>query len=266
MLFLPKVLAMRILVFFVLFGMATAQANCIWGKTGHRVTGHIAEKHLTKKARKAISKLLDGHSLAFASTYADEIKSDRKYSSFTPWHYVNYPLDMQYKDAKKSSLGDLVTAIEKCKQVLSDAKSTRADKVFYLNFLIHIIGDLHQPLHTGREVDRGGNDIQVQWFGQGSNLHTVWDSKIIESYKMTYYELADELDRSTTKKEKKKIQQGSVIDWLEESHVLAKEIYGSVEVGEGLGYRYTYKYNPVVFKRLKEGGFRLAKVLNDIFS
>ncbi len=258
---------MRVILLFVLLCCFTsANANLVWGKTGHRVTGHIAEKHLSKKARKAIANLLDGHSLAFASTYADEIKSDRKYSSFTPWHYVNYPLDVRYEDAEKSSLGDIVTAIEKCRQVLRDSKSTRSDKVFYLNFLIHIIGDLHQPLHTGREEDRGGNDIQVQWFGQGSNLHKVWDSKLIESYKMTYYELGDELDRSTTKKERKLIQQGSILDWLEESHVLAKDIYGSVEGGEQLGYRYTYKFNPVVFKRLKEGGFRLAKVLNDIFS
>ncbi len=71
--------------------------NFFWGRKGHRVTGHIAEKHLSRKAKKAIRELLDGHSLAFVSTYADEIKSDRSYSKYTPWHYVNYPLENTYK-------------------------------------------------------------------------------------------------------------------------------------------------------------------------
>jgi len=257
---------MRTLILLVLFCVTAAQANTIWGKTGHRVTGHIAEKHLSRKAKKAVNNLLQGHSLAYASTYADEIKSDQNFDKYTPWHYVNYPLDKGYADAKKSAQGDILTAIETCKTVLRNDLNSRKDKVFYLNLLIHFIGDLHQPLHTGRAEDRGGNDIQLQWFGRGTNLHRVWDSDIIESYQMTYYELGDELNRSTNKKERKAFQQGTIYDWVEESHVLATEIYSSAQVGEKLGYSYSYKYNPVVFDRLRKGGFRLAKILNDIFS
>jgi hypothetical protein len=240
--------------------------NSLWGKKGHRVTGHIAEKHLTKKARKAIKELLDGHSLAFVSTYADEIKSDRQYSSYTPWHYVNYPLDKTYNTSEKSEFGDLVTAITECKNVLLDDNASKRDKVFHLKLLVHFVGDLHQPMHAGRGADRGGNDIQVQWFNEGTNLHRLWDTNLLETYGMSFYELGDELDRSTTKRERKKIQQGDVVSWLEESHVWAKEIYNSVEVGERLSYEYAYQYNTVVFERLRKGGFRLAKVLNDIFS
>ncbi len=160
----------------------------------------------------------------------------------------------------------MVTAISECKRILLDDASSRADKVFYLKLLVHLIGDLHQPMHAGREADRGGNDIQVQWFNEGTNLHRLWDTNLLETYGMSFYELGDELNRSTNKKERKLIQQGDVVSWLEESHVLAKDIYSSVEVGEKLRYDYSYKYNPVLFDRLKKGGFRLAKVLNEIFS
>lgn len=262
---MAKICFMRSVILLLLLVPTISFAN-IWGRTGHRVTGHIAEKNLSNKARKAIKELLDGNSLAFASTYADEIKSDRSYSSYTPWHYVNYPLAKAYNESKKSEFGDLVTAIDNCIKILKDENSSCEDKIFYLKFLIHIIGDLHQPMHAGRAADRGGNDIQVQWFGEGSNLHRVWDTNMIESYGMSYYELGDELNNATNKKERKTIQQGTVIEWLEESHDYANDIYGSVSVGEKLGYSYSHKYNSILFERLKKGGFRLAKVLNGVFS
>lgn len=240
--------------------------NTIWGRKGHRVTGHIAEKHLSPKAKKAINELLDGHSLAFASTFADEIKSDRTYWTYSPWHYVNYPLDKTYTSSEKSKSGDLITAIEACKGVLLNENTSRNDKVFHLKLLIHFIADLHQPMHVSRAADRGGNDIQIQWFDEGTNLHRLWDTDLIENYGMSFSELGDELCRSTSKKHRKKLSQGDVLFWLEESHNLAKEVYSSAEVGEKLGYAYSYQYNPVLFDCLKKAGFRLAKVLNEIFS
>lgn len=250
----------------LLFLIPTLSFSNIWGRTGHRVTGHIAEKHLTKKAKRAIGSLLNGNSLAFASTYADEIKSDRSFAKYSPWHYVNYPLAKSYLESDKSELGDLVSAIEECMRILKNKNALREDRIFYLKFLIHLMGDLHQPMHAGREADRGGNDIQVQWFGEGSNLHRIWDTDMLKSYGMGYYELGDELIRATTRKERKSIQQGTVVDWLEESHDYAKELYDGVTVGDNLGYSYSYEYNPLLFNRLKKGGFRLAKILNTIFS
>ncbi|PWL37304.1 S1/P1 Nuclease [Flagellimonas aquimarina] len=235
-----------------------------WGKTGHRVTGHIAENYLTGKAKRALNDLLDGHSLAFVSTFADEIKADRSYSKFSAWHYVNYPLNMRYEDSAKSEYGDLVRAIEECTRIVKDENSSRADRVFYLKMLIHLIGDLHQPMHASRAEDKGGNDIQLQWFGEGTNLHRVWDKNLILSYGMTYTELANEL-KQVSKKERKKIQEGTIYDWVDESHELCAEIYTSAKVGEKLGYQYGYKYNDVLFQQLQKGGLRLAKVLNELF-
>ncbi|MDT0606911.1 S1/P1 nuclease [Croceitalea rosinachiae] len=238
----------------------------IWSKTGHRVTGHIAEKHLTRKARKAVDDLLDGHSLAFASTFADEIKADRSFSMFSPWHYVNYPLNLRYEDSEKSKFGDVVMGIENCKRILTDKTSSKENKVFYLKMLIHLIGDMHQPMHASRGDDRGGNDIQIQWFDEGTNLHRLWDSNLINSYGMTYYELGDELEGSVAKKEIRILQAGTIYDWVDETHQLAAEVYDSIRVGEKLRFKYAYKYNDMLFKQLQKGGFRLAKVLNEIFS
>ena len=236
-----------------------------WGKTGHRVTGHIAENHLNGKTKRALKDLLDGHSLAFVSTYADEIKADRAYSKYSPWHYVNYPLGVRYEDSEKSEYGDLIVAIEECKRVIKNENNSREDRVFHLKMLVHLIGDLHQPMHASRAEDKGGNDIQVQWFGEGTNLHRVWDKNLIESYGMTYTELATELDQ-VSRKEVQRIQEGTIYDWVDESHQICGELYESVEIGEKLGYQYAYKYNYLLFAQLQKGGLRLAKVLNDLFS
>ncbi len=251
-------------VFFLFLLIPILGFSNYWGKTGHRVTGHIAQNHLSGKAKRALNKLLDGHSLAFVSTYADEIKADRNNSRFSPWHYVNYPLDMRYEDSEKSEFGDVVMAIEECIGIIKNETSTKKDRVFYLKMLIHLVGDLHQPMHASRAEDKGGNDIQLQWFGEGTNLHRVWDKNMIVSYGMTYTELATELDR-LPKWKRKKIQEGTIYDWVHESHLIAAELYGSVEPGEKIGYQYSYKYNNILFDQLQKGGLRLAKVLNDLF-
>ncbi|RIV34195.1 S1/P1 Nuclease [Flagellimonas lutimaris] len=238
--------------------------NTIWSKTGHRVTGQIAQNYLTGKAKRALSDLLDGHSLAFVSTFADDIKADRSYSKYSAWHYVNYPLGENYKDSEKSEYGDIVMAIEECIAKVKDKNNSREDRVFHLKMLIHLIGDLHQPMHASREEDKGGNDIQVQWFGQGSNLHKVWDKNLIDSYGMTYTELASELN-GVSRQKRKEIQSGSIYDWVDESHKICDQLYDSVEVGEKLGYRYSYDHNNLLFQQLQKGGLRLAKVLNDVF-
>ncbi|MCF6213805.1 MAG: S1/P1 nuclease [Flavobacteriaceae bacterium] len=235
-----------------------------WGATGHRTVGAIAEKYLTKKSKKAINKILKGHSLAFYSTFADEIKSDNKYRKYSPWHYVNFDFDTKYDRSKANKKGDLIQAIETCLAVLKDGKSSKKDKTFYLKMLIHFMGDLHQPLHVGRGEDRGGNDIKVKWFNKPSNLHRVWDSNMIDSYNMSYTELAKNADK-LSKAQVQALQKGTLLDWVYESQALAKTVYGSANNGDKLYYRYSYDYLSTVRFQLQKGGLRLAKVLNDIF-
>lgn len=257
-------LKLFLLIPFFLFTKSTNEEAYFWGQNGHRVTGKIAEIHLTRKAKRNIDKLLKGKSLAFVSTYADEIKSDRKYNSYSVWHYVNMGLEETYEVSEKNPEGDLVVGIDTCIKVLKNEQSTEEEKVFHLKMLIHLIGDLHQPMHIGRKEDKGGNDVQVQWFGQGTNLHSVWDTKMIEDFNMSYIELADNAD-DLSKSQMESLQKGTVIDWVNEVHQITKGVYESVKVGEKLSYRYSYLYLETVRTQLQKGGIRLAVVLNEIF-
>ena len=257
-------LKLLLLLPFFLITNNTHDEDYFWGQNGHRVTGKIAENHLSKKAKRKIDKLLKGESLAFVSTYADEIKSDRKYSEYYPWHYINMDLDETYATATKNPKGDLVTGINKCITVLKDKNSSEEDKVFFLKMLFHFVGDLHQPMHIGRKEDKGGNSIQVQWFGQGTNLHAVWDTKMIEDWNMSYLELANNA-KELSKKQIEAIEEGTVVEWVDEVHILTNKLYESVKVGENLRYRYSYDYLGTARDQLQIGGIRLAKILNDIF-
>lgn len=255
---------MRILIILISLFFITTSVNAFdWGQTGHRVTGKVAEKYLTKKARKAIEKLLDGQSLAFVSTYADEIKSDKAYRSYGPWHYVNVPFNTTYDKHPKSESGDIIVGIEKCISILKSKTATKEEKAFHLKLLVHFIGDLHQPMHTGISEDKGGNDFQVQWYNNGTNLHRVWDTQMIESYGMTYTELAENMPQ-ITKRQQKIMASGTYLDWMEDSRVLVKDIYANTSKGDKLGYRYMYDYFTTVRVQLQKGGVRLAQILNDV--
>ncbi|MCL7753521.1 S1/P1 nuclease [Polaribacter sp. Z022] len=253
------------MISFLFFFNVSDNKSDDWGKNGHRATGQIAQEYLTKRAKKKIDKLLKGQSLAFVSTFADEIKSDRKYNKYYAWHYINMDFDETYETAKKNPKGDLVTGIEKCIEVLKDKNSTDEDKEFHLKLLVHFVGDLHQPMHIGRREDKGGNTIQVQWFGRGTNLHRVWDENMIEDWDMSYIELANNA-KDLSKKQVEAIEKGSVVDWVNEVHKLTVEVYKSAKVGENLRYRYSYDNFGIVRTQLQKGGIRLAKILNEIFS
>ncbi|WP_037316367.1 S1/P1 nuclease [Salegentibacter sp. Hel_I_6] len=236
-----------------------------WGKTGHRATGEIAENYLSKKAKKAIDKILNGQGLAFVANYADDIKSDPDFRQYGPWHYVNLAEGQtQYDEKAANPKGDLYQAILKCKEVLKNENASKEDKQFHLKMLVHFVGDLHQPFHVGRAADKGGNDVQVRWYNEGSNIHRVWDSQMIDSYQMSYTELAANT-RQLNRAQIKAIEDGEVLDWVYESGDMANELYDSVEMGEKLGYEYMYHHLPTVLEQLQKGGIRLAKILNEIY-
>lgn len=235
-----------------------------WGKTGHRVTAQVAENYLTPAAREKVEELLQGQSLALVSTFGDDIKSEKRFWKFSPWHYVNYPLDKKYSDQEPSDEGDIVQAIGKCVSVLEDPKAPVQEKEFYLKMLVHFIGDLHQPMHIGRAEDKGGNDIQVRWFSDGSNLHRVWDSNMIDEFQMSFTELSENLPVITPDMAGE-LAEGDYKDWMRETRVLTQEVYASARIGEKLGYRYMYDHFGEVRWQLLKGGIRLAALLNEIF-
>ena len=253
-----------VLVAFVL-GISMMQANNPdWGSTGHRTVGQIADGYLKGKSKRKIEKLLNGQGLAMVSTFGDDIKSDKRYKEFYTWHYINMPLDMDYQNSEKNPEGDLVTGIEKCKSVILDENASKEDKVFYLKLLVHLIGDLHQPMHIGRKEDKGGNAVDVKWFGSNTNLHSVWDSKMINQFDMTYTELANNTAK-ISKEKVKEIQSGTLVDWVNDTHKFSVEVYGTATSDENLSYEYMYQYFGITQTQLQKGGIRLAKVLNDLF-
>lgn len=233
-----------------------------WGPTGHRATGWIAEQHLSKKARKELDRILGGQSLAIASTWMDDIRSDSSYNYAEDWHWVTLKDSQPYQDSEKNPKGDIIEAIERLIGALKSKKLTAEQEVQHLRMLIHLIGDIHQPLHVGTGNDRGGNDIKVTWFRTESNLHRVWDSDMIDGTKLSYTELAESLD----KPEEAQIQtwqKSTVFDWATESMGYRHQVY---DYGDGkLGYLYSYKYFHIVRHRLLQAGIRLAGVLNDIY-
>lgn len=236
-----------------------------WGQTGHRVVGEIASYHLSKKALRSIQDILGPESLAMVSNWMDEIKSDPSYNHLNSWHYLTVKAGEGYDASIQEKSGD---AYGKTKMIIAALKNgtlNQEDKKAYLKMLVHLVGDLHQPLHIGTGEDRGGNDVKVTYFNQNTNLHTVWDTKIIDGKNLSYTELSQHLNRRATKKLVSQYQSDNMEKWLEEAVKLRPLIYDLPE-NKRLFYSYGYKAYPHIEERLLAGGIRLAGILNDIFS
>ena len=234
-----------------------------WGATGHRVVGTIAEDHLSGKARKAVHAILGEESIAIAATWMDEVRSNRAYDHTRDWHWVTIPDGSTYAQAEKNPKGDAIEAIELMVAKLKSDTLSPARQLFCLKVLIHLVGDLHQPLHVGRGDDKGGNTVQVQWFGKGSNLHRVWDSGIIDESGLSYSELASSIDH-VSKAQMRDWSRGTAADWAQENLAYRSQIY-DLKAGDKLGYDYQYLNWPLVQQQLLKGGVRLAGILNAIF-
>jgi hypothetical protein len=233
-----------------------------WGATGHRATGKVAEKYLSRKARAAVDRILGGQSLAISSTWMDDIRSDSTYNYTSDWHWATIQDGETYDQSQKNPKGDIIETIERLIKELKSHTLSEKDEAEKLKFLIHLIGDIHQPLHVGGGNDRGGNDVKVTWFRNDSNLHRVWDSEMIDDSKLSYTELAESAG-PIADADVKAWQKAGVREWAKESMDLRKQVY---DYGNGkLGYAYSYKNFSTVRHRIAQAGVRLAGILNDIY-
>lgn len=251
----------QLLTFF--FAITLSFSSFGWGKTGHRVVGHIAMEHLSKKALKNIRLIMGNESLAMASNWMDDIKSDHSYDHMSPWHYCTIPDGMSYAEAGTPQEGDIIVTIERLIRELESKEFTDKDELFALKCLIHLIGDLHQPLHVGKGDDRGGNDVKVKWFGSNSNLHRVWDSEIIDGQQLSFTELSQSIDFPTPG-QLSQWQNDPLMKWVEESIAYRKQVYDLPE-NMSIGYEYSYYNWATVQHRLLQAGVRLAGILNRIY-
>lgn len=233
-----------------------------WGATGHRAVGYVAEQHLSKKARLAIEKILRGQSLAMAGTWMDDIKSDSLYDNTHDWHWVTIQTGETYEKSVKNPKGDLVMTLERLIAELKSKKLSSKQEAEHLKMIIHLIGDIHQPLHVGFGTDQGGNQVKLTWFGGNSNLHRVWDTDMIDGSKLSYTELANAWPKADATRIKT-LQQASVRDMANEAMTFRKQVYA---YGDGkLGYDYNYQNFNTVLEQIQKAGIRLAGVLNQIY-
>lgn len=234
-----------------------------WGPTGHRVVGLIAEQHLSKKTLKNVQDVLQNETLAEVSTFMDFIRSNRNYNHMSPWHYCTIPDGQTYEEAGTPEQGDVIVTIERLMAELKSKTFTDEDEKFALKMLVHLVGDIHQPLHVGNGTDRGGNDIKVEYFFRSSNLHRVWDSGIINEQKYSYTEYADWINHPT-EAQVRSWQSTTVRQWAKESSDLREQVY-NIPDDKKLSYRYNYDQIETLNLRLLQAGVRLAGVLEDIY-
>jgi len=241
-----------------------------WGVTGHRTVGKIAEKHLTPAAKAAVQELLGGETLADVSTWADEVRGKPEYRQTGSWHYVNLPLGLSYEEFQKRVEGmseeNVYSALQKLEKEVVDPATPREKKVEALKFIVHFVGDLHQPMHVSRAEDKGGNTVQLNFNGSGTNLHAVWDSKLIDRLGLGYEQLAAKVDQATPV-QVSQWQKDPMIRWMWESYEITGKLYAEVDAmsSRSIDDKYYAEHIATVEQRLEQAGIRLAGVLNSLF-
>lgn len=248
--------------------VAAATNALAWGATGHRIIAQIAEDNLTAKAKVNIEKIVGSQHLAYFANWPDEIKSDTtgRWKSTSRLHYINFPDGMnkqQVRDALDNYNGtSAYSAIIDSEKFLRSTATSQEEMLYALKFLIHFMGDITQPMHLGHEADLGGNRVKIDWFYNETNLHSIWDSKLIDFQKYSYTEYADILERFP---QDTSITEGDLKDWIYDTYTQADYVYDDIKNYKKADYKYMYYNKDLMEKQLIKGGLRLAKVLNDIF-
>jgi hypothetical protein len=261
----------RILILIMLMAswLMSISPGLAWGPEGDRIVAVIAQMNLTPQTRQRVNALQGPYnSIAAISSWADDMRPD--FPETGPWHYIDIPLEANKIDlTTECPHGDCIIAqIEKDETTLKDPRASDTDRAVALKFLVHFVADLHQPLHCADNHDKGGNMVQVVFFGQPSNLHAVWDSGILRQIKPYGNQLAAELAQRITPGQRQQWVKGTIEDWALESHWLARNVAykrlpkaATPELGEA----YVEAATPVVEIQLEKAGIRLAYLLNQAF-
>jgi S1/P1 Nuclease len=249
-----------------------------WGAKGHAIVADIAQSRLTPTARKNLQLLLGNDSLASIASWADLIRKERDESY--DWHFVDIPKDAagfsqerdcfrpqdKHKDALTDHHNCVVDRIEMFQKVLADGNASRGDRLEALKWIVHFVGDLHQPLHAIDEA-RGGNDIKMPVFGSPKcgdydcNLHWTWDELLIQHTGLSEEDYVHRLNVLIGQKHLEREAGGTAVDWANESHPQARHIVDPKPVAIDETY---YQANiELVNEKLALAGLRLAAVLNN---
>jgi hypothetical protein len=265
-----------------------------WGQNGHRIVAQICYDNLNDESKKEIDQILGNDYLAQVATWPDFIRSESNWDFTKPWHFITIDPGKTVQQVideskKKTSIDNVVEAIELMKAILKNDKSATstfqdlmdANKVTPLNgsikatalaFLVHFIGDIHQPMHVGKNNDFGGNKISVLFFDEKSNLHSVWDSGIIDQEQLSFTDFANFVDKHQSPN-REKWQKTNIAEWATESVNHRENIYNTLydqtdkyETGlPSMSYQYQHDFLPVVEERLAAAGYRAARIINTLF-
>ncbi len=249
-----------------------ARDACAWGRTAHRIVSIVAEKRLTNSARSTVRDLLEpDETLADASLWADDHRHEIRGSA--AWHYVNVPIAEAHYDGRFCPpSGCIVSKIEELRILLGNVAAPRSDRQLALRLLVHFVEDLHQPLHIGDRGDRGGNDLQVRFFGVGTNLHRLWDEGILLHHDSDEAVWIAELEAQARPEQSRQWAKCNVATWADESLAAARQAYVwpgtglALEPGAKLGSEYFEFALPVVRRRMAQAAVRLATMLNEVLS
>lgn len=242
-----------------------------WGPEGHEAIARIAADNLSPAAHLRISQLLGGDApalMVLESNWADEIRADRP--ATTPWHFVNIEVGSKGYDPRRDCAHDdcVVGQIDRDIAQLRDPKVPHAAKLEALRFLIHFVGDLHQPLHAADRHDKGGNSLLVFLNGRRTNLHRVWDENVVEALGPDPDTVAGTIEAGLSPQDKAKMAAGTPAEWANESFIVAtKEIYARIPARGSvrLPRDYAHRESSVVRLQLARAGIRLAMLLNQIY-
>lgn len=236
-----------------------------WGPKGHDVVAYVAECHLSKKAAVAVDRALGGYSPVYWANWLDNASHTSEFAHTKTWHYMNIDEGQTIESMPREPKGDLLTAIEQLTTELKSGQLTPEQEAVNLKMLIHLVGDLHCPMHAGHRTDLGGNRVKVRYFGRDTNLHAIWDSALVESaHKWGYTEWQQQCDR-LSKKEAASVVEGTPTDWFRETVAICTGLYEQIPEGSSLSYDEVARYAPIIENQLIKGGHRLAHLLNEIY-
>jgi len=255
---MPRTTRLRVLLV-LLIAIFWPRPGLAWGHEGHQIIALIAEHYMTATAKAKATALLDGTSIEAVASWADDYRHD--HAETAPWHYIDCPLAEPRIDmARDCPHGDCVVAkTEQFLGTLRDPATTKAAKAEALKFVVHFVGDLHQPLHDEDNHDKGGNTRYVVFERHPDNLHWVWDTGLLEHISRDPQALAEELERRITTRDVADWEKGSILDWADEGHQLAQAVaYGDLgnESPAPITAEYERQAGPAIEVQLERAGAR----------
>jgi hypothetical protein len=250
---------MKKILLLLSFVLLSTNSGFAWGHLGHSLVAEVAFNNLDAKTKQNVLKYLDGMSIEEAANWMDAMRSDKSYNYMKPYHYIDFE---RGAGVTELSGDNIINVLNMTLKDLDNIKGLSNDEVrTRLYYLFHLIGDLHMPLHVGYKDDKGGNSVQVSFFGRNTNLHAMWDSDIIEYKNLT---LADLLKTNSYKpNELSAIKQIDITGWAKDSRKYLKNVYGLNEAK--VTDIYVDANYPIIEQQILKAGLRLASVLEHYF-